>query len=358
MLLAHFEEPGAAHDLQQAVQNGQSYQPLYVKIKLIFGCNLRCAMCNHWREERSTPLPAEKLQAVFKELASLGCLKIHLTGGEPFLRPDTLDLVEAAVNLGLRVAMTSNATLLDKEKARRLARSGLNTLNISLDSPDRKTHDQQRGMHGAWKLTSRAVEYLVRFRKKDKPLLRINTVVTRQNYLSLASLPDFAHSLGVDAINLIAVDDHCGPHLMLRKDDIARYNQDIAPHIAERALELGLIEQPTQAYPFGQGPLAIRRAHRGRYAQGYYKQRPCFVPWLHSLIDFDGKVYPCCMTREQIPPLGDINKNSFSDIWQGALYTQLRQRMLPPSLAACERCDDFIQSNQAILDTLLHAQNP
>jgi hypothetical protein len=58
------------------------------------------------------------------------------------------------------------------------------------------------------------------------------------------------------------------------------------------------------------------------------------------------------MTREQIPPLGDLKKQSFTEIWNGAGYKVIRQHMHPPALAACRRCDDFIGENQKIWETI------
>jgi MoaA/NifB/PqqE/SkfB family radical SAM enzyme len=59
------------------------------------------------------------------------------------------------------------------------------------------------------------------------------------------------------------------------------------------------------------------------------------MPWTHSLIDFNGLVYVCCMTREQIPPLGDLKQSSFREIWTGAGYQAIRQMMHPPALKPC-----------------------
>jgi hypothetical protein len=52
------------------------------------------------------------------------------------------------------------------------------------------------------------------------------------------------------------------------------------------------------------------------------------------------------MTREQIPPLGDLKTQSFAEIWQGAGFTWARGLMHPPQLKPCRRCDDFIAQNQ------------
>jgi hypothetical protein len=58
------------------------------------------------------------------------------------------------------------------------------------------------------------------------------------------------------------------------------------------------------------------------------------------------------MTRERTPPLGNIRDQSFKEIWEGAAYRQIRLNMHPPALAACRRCDDFIEQNKHIWETI------
>jgi radical SAM protein with 4Fe4S-binding SPASM domain len=90
----------------------------------------------------------------------------------------------------------------------------------------------------------------------------------------------------------------------------------------------------------------------GRYAFGYYDTHPCYAPWTHSLIDFNGNVYVCCMTRERMPPLGNITVHSFREIWESAAYQRVRLKMHPPALSPCRRCDDFIGENKKIWETI------
>ncbi|MFN3492826.1 MAG: SPASM domain-containing protein, partial [Anaerolineales bacterium] len=206
-----------------------------------------------------------------------------------------------------------NGTLVTKEKAKRLVEGGLRGVNISIDSPNRKMHEKIRGVEGAFKSTFKAVQLFNRYKHKGKLTIRINTVVSRTNYQTLASLPDLAHELGADGINLIPVDDHCGEILSMRKKDIALFNEEIAPKLAERALALGLIVSDEDAFPFGRDESQVKLGRAGRYAFGYYDKHPCYAPWTHSLIDFNGNVYVCCMTREKIPPIGNII-NQFTTI--------------------------------------------
>ncbi|NTW00793.1 MAG: radical SAM protein [Oscillochloris sp.] len=337
-----------AVELRRAVADHRAYRPLYVKIKLIFGCNLRCTMCGHWRTHRPAPLSVARLHTLIDELADLGCRKIHFSGGEPLLRPQVPELIAHASGRGLRVTLTTNGTLVDKALARQLVEAGLRGVNLSLDSPLRKIHDRVRGIKGAWKATTHAAERFVGAAAHGKLTLRLNTVVSRANYFSLTTLPDLANSLGATSINLIGVDSHAKPELLLRQSDLVRYNTVIAPQIADRSLALGLIANASQAYPFGRSEAELALASRGQYALGFYQQHPCYAPWMHSLIDFDGLVYLCCMTRESTPPLGDLRRSSFTEIWHGPRYTEARQKMQPPSLPQCRSCDNFIAYNREL----------
>ena len=149
---------------------------------------------------------------------------------------------------------------------------------------------------------------------------------------------------------MIAVDDHCGEHLSPRTRDIESTTRDCAA-FAARALELGLDQHEAQSYPFG------RSASRCEPARDTASTRSvgmphirAYAPWTHSLIDFNGLVYVCCMTREQIPPLGDLKQASFREIWTGAGYQAIRQMMHPPALKPCRRCDDFLEENKQLLE--------
>jgi radical SAM protein with 4Fe4S-binding SPASM domain len=339
-------------ELRSAVLNARPFRPLYVKLKVFYGCNLKCEMCNHWRETRESPVPVDRFREIITELEEMGTKKIHISGGEPMLRPQIPDIVETASSRCIKVTMTTNGTLVDKAKAKRLVEGGLRGVNISIDSPDRKMHEKIRGVEGAFKATIKAVQLFQRYRHKGKLSIRINTVVSRTNYLTLGALPDLAHQLGADGINLIPVDDHCGEILSMRKKDIQKFNEEIGPRIAERALALGLIVSDEEAFPFGTTESEIRLGRAGRYALGYYDMHPCYAPWTHSLIDFNGNVYICCMTRERISPLGNIKEQCFKEIWESHAYQRIRLKMHPPALKACRRCDDFVQENRKIWEAI------
>jgi cyclic pyranopterin phosphate synthase len=111
----------------------------YLRISVIDHCNLRCVYCMPLRGLAFIPSPelltAAEIETVVRAAVSLGFRKFRLTGGEPTLRPDIVDVTRriATVPGVSDLAMTTNAILLPK-LARPLAEAGLDRLNIHVDT--------------------------------------------------------------------------------------------------------------------------------------------------------------------------------------------------------------------------------
>ncbi len=136
----------------------------YLRISLTDHCNLRCVYCMPLSEVGYAPpasaLTPEEIERLVKAAAAVGFRKVRLTGGEPTLRPDLVDIVKRVSRVpGIRdVAMTTNGILLSR-MAMTLKRAGLTRVNIHIDSldPERmsrlmrwgKLSDVQRGIAAA-----------------------------------------------------------------------------------------------------------------------------------------------------------------------------------------------------------------
>ena len=113
----------------------------YLRISVIDHCNLRCVYCMPLRGLTFIPSPElltpVEIETVARAALSLGFRKFRLTGGEPTLRPDILDIVGRIAALpGVGdVAMTTNAILLPR-LARPLKEAGLRRVNIHVDTLD------------------------------------------------------------------------------------------------------------------------------------------------------------------------------------------------------------------------------
>lgn len=111
----------------------------YMRISITDRCNLRCAYCLPETGVKWIPIEsiitAEEIVRVVEVAASMGITKVRLTGGEPLVRPDVVDIVQqiARVNGIADLSLTSNAILL-AEMAQPLADAGLKRVNISMDT--------------------------------------------------------------------------------------------------------------------------------------------------------------------------------------------------------------------------------
>lgn len=151
----------------------------YLRISLTDACNLRCVYCmpeNMTFRPRQELMTDEEILYLVRVGASLGVNKIRLTGGEPTIRPNVVELVrEIAATPGIKdLAMTTNGILLDK-LAQPLAEAGLKRVNISIDTLDAdKFHEITRWGHidDVWR-GIRAAE------RAGMTPLKLNSVVVR-----------------------------------------------------------------------------------------------------------------------------------------------------------------------------------
>ncbi|MGD2079258.1 MAG: radical SAM protein, partial [Chloroflexota bacterium] len=112
----------------------------YLRISLTDKCNLRCVYCmpeDMTFRPRQELLQDDEIGRLVRIFAGLGFKKFRLTGGEPTVRANVVDIVADIANTpGVKqVAMTTNGLLLDR-LAQPLARAGLSRVNISIDTLD------------------------------------------------------------------------------------------------------------------------------------------------------------------------------------------------------------------------------
>ena len=113
-----------------------------LRVSLTDRCSLRCTYCMPadglaWLPRQET-LSTSELLALIEVAVGLGVETVRLTGGEPLLRPDVLDVVTGVAALGVELSMTTNGLRLP-QLARALREAGLRRVNISLDTLDRET---------------------------------------------------------------------------------------------------------------------------------------------------------------------------------------------------------------------------
>ena len=133
----------------QPLIDGFSRQLTYLRLSITDFCNFRCEYClpNGYQGKRpDDELSVAEIATLIRGFAQVGTEKVRITGGEPSIRRDVVDIIETIKNTaGIKtVAMTSNGYKLGKHLAA-WQNAGLNQLNISMDSFDAATFYKMTG---------------------------------------------------------------------------------------------------------------------------------------------------------------------------------------------------------------------
>ena len=115
-------------------------------------CNLKCVHCYAQAVDvdGADAISTEKAREMIDDLAAYGAPVMLFSGGEPLVRKDLVELASHATSKGMRAVISTNGTLISKEKARELKSVGLSYVGISLDGLE-AVHDHFRGVPGSFK---------------------------------------------------------------------------------------------------------------------------------------------------------------------------------------------------------------
>lgn len=187
---------GKGHGMVRTLPDGTPACKL-IAWEVTRSCNLACKHCR--AEAHPQPYAGELSNAEAKALIDtfpeVGSPIIIFTGGDPMMRPDVYELMRYATDKGLRCVMSPNGTLITPETAAMIREAGVRRCSISIDGPDAASHDDFRGVPGAFDASMRGIGYL-----KDAGLeFQINTTVTRANLGSFRRIFELCERLGAAA---------------------------------------------------------------------------------------------------------------------------------------------------------------
>ncbi len=298
--------------------------PLALLAELTHRCPLRCPYCSNPVDlaRASAELTTLEWSDVFEQAAALGCLQVHLSGGEPTVRRDIVEITAAAHGAGLYTNLITAGVLLDAPLMARLQAAGLDHVQLSVQDADPEGAERIGGMKGAHARKEAAARVV---REAGLPLT-LNAVVHAQNLRNLPLLIETACAWGAGRLEVAHV-QYYGWALANRDALLpTRQQLDEATRIVE----------------------AARQSHKGRLlidyvVPDYHAARPkaCMGGWGNRFLAVSptGRVLPC-HAAESIAGMTfpNVRETSLRNAWEDSeAFNRFRGTAWMP--APCQGCE-------------------
>lgn len=292
--------------------------PINGSIEPTFRCNLRCAHCYcnlplNDKDAREKELKAKEIFDILDQIAEAGCLWLLITGGEPLVREDFLDIYTYAKKKGFIITLFTNGTLLTPQIADYLAEWPPFAVEITLYGITKETYEKVTQTPNSFERCVRGINLLL----QRKIPLRLKTMVMKLNQDQVWQIKEYAEELGVE----FRFDSVLNPRLDGSKDPC---DLRLSP---EEVVELDLADKKkfTQWQEF---------SSKFREPVGSDKLYYCLAGISSFHIDPYGKLSVCMMSRFQNC---DLHNNSFREMWNHRIPQFLDLK--PVRSYPCGECD-------------------
>lgn len=322
-------DPGAPGDGRTV----DDFKPYLVALNLTKRCNLKCEHCYLDATTKMggshDELTTEECFRLIDQIAQVnaGSLLV-ITGGEPLVRPDILEIARHAVEQRFMVVFGTNGMLIDDKMAKAMVDIGVMGVGISIDSLDSATHNAFRGLPGAWEGAMAGIEAC----KRNGLQFQVHFSAQPMNYKELPAVIDWSHDLGAKVLNVFfMVCTGRGEELTditpSQYEEVLTYlveSQDkyqdmlvrarCAPHFKRLAYE----KDPNSPITKAQG----------------YMGGGCLAGTNYARVTPNGDLTPC-----PYMPLsaGNIRETSFVDLWENSeVFNSFRYPHLKGKCGDCE----------------------
>jgi len=297
-------------------------------------CNLRCSHClSASGEAAKDELTTAEALALVEEVHQAGVFQINFGGGEPFMRPDFEQILDACHERGIMTCISTNGTLLDAARVARLSQTRLVAIQVSLDGATSSTCDAVRGQ-GVFARATEAVKLLA----ASSIPTSINTVLTTHNASEIPAMYELAQSLGVS----LRVS-------RFRPSGRGADNwEDLRP-TPSQLLEFSDWLAKSGDVRTGDSFFSLTSQERqglGLNLCGAAKLTCCVGP--------TGNMYPCAFLQTDRFLAGSLRDKSFQQIWDSSeIYESFRSLRIH----SCEECTRFDQCHGGCPAVAWHLKN-
>lgn len=291
--------------------------PVSISFEPTTSCNLRCPECPSGLREFTRPTGMleksffeKTIDEIHRELLYL----IFYFQGEPYLNPDFLQMVRYAADKNIYTATSTNAHYLTSEKAKETVESGLDRLIISIDGTTQEVYQQYR-VGGKLEKVLTGARNIVHWKKQlnsNTPFVIFQFLVVRPNEHQIAEVKQLAKEMGVDDV-------------WLKTAQVYDYEND-----------------PNQLIPNLSKYSRYRKNSDGTHTPKNKLLNHCWKLWHANVITWDGLVVPCCFDKDAMHRLGNLQMQSFKQVWRNDNYRQFRRELMTSrkNIDICSNCSE------------------
>ncbi|MBN2141968.1 radical SAM protein [Candidatus Woesearchaeota archaeon] len=316
-----------SHDSEEPVYAA----PIVVHLGITSACNMRCKYCSVRQTYQDIKeLSTAEWKMIIRKLARLGAFQIGLTGGEPTLRKDVVELAQYITKQRCAFNLTTNAWNLNEGLVKDLAKAGMKQCQLSLDSHLPAVNDLLR-QEGCASRVEKAISIL----QEHGVAVGIDCVVSKNN---ISSIPAFVKWLGekkVPYLTLIKVKQGDLPLEMFRSllpgyQDYSKLINDLCerrnenPCVTVDCGSVSNLQYALQEDELDQVPVAG-------------------CPVGHTLLSIapNGDIYPCVALSAPEFRIGNALTDNLEDLWKNSQVLKDLRRLKSRIKGKCQTCDRF-----------------
>jgi MoaA/NifB/PqqE/SkfB family radical SAM enzyme len=296
---------------------------------ITYRCNYFCEFCElpqraiRRKKEGIREFDEKEMLQVVRGFKSIRTAGVGITGGEPLIRKDIFDVLTEIRRLGMVGHVNTNGHFLSPGNVASLVKSGVDSVNISLDAPDAETHNRIRGNRRSFEMIGKGIEEILRQRKNGRPRIGLTTVLFGSNVEKGIEMARLARELGVDSLGFIPVHEyHDGSDAgeILEPREYAAQSKEAMDRLS--AEDDGILEN-------SKGYLKLFP----RCFAGMPSGLKCYAPYNSMGVDCYGRVFPCVPFSEIDEPIDTIRADGIPNCWRSEAYAAKRRE-----LSNCQAC--------------------
>lgn len=313
--------------------------PTHVQLEPTTFCNIKCALCPVSGEMKRAPgnMDFDLFKKLIDETGDYLFLILLWNWGEPFVNPSIYDIIAYARKKGIKVVSSTNGHVFaEEENAKKLVQSGIDTVIVAVDGITQKTYEKYR-KSGNLETVFKGIRNIAASKQalhSQTPLVNFRFIAMKHNEHEIPELKNLVRSLGADVLSIKTLNPHASD----------TYFENRA---AKKEIYNVFVPKSAHFQRF-------KYVHNGKNRTYFRRDPPCKHLWNAPTIHWDGSVCPCTYDYNEMYAFGNLNKNSFKNIWFGVSYRKMRRQFRSDwsKIQLCCNCSYTYEGGSCIDETI------